>query len=59
LAAQFYQAAPWQWFHDQHPFAIQVPPEEASRYAIVMGNAGEVFGLSVYDTPGDLKVVFN
>ncbi len=59
LAAQFYRATPWTWFNDHHPFAIQVAPEEAPRYAIVMGNAGEVFGLSVYDTLDDLKLVFN
>jgi len=59
LAAQFYRATPWRWFHDHHPFAIQVPPEDAPRYAIVMGNAGEVFGVSVYDTPGDLQLVFS
>lgn len=59
LAAQFYRATPWTWFHDQHPFAIQVAPEEAPRYAIVMGNAGEVFGLSVYDTLDDLQLVFS
>jgi len=59
LAAQFYRATPWTWFHDHHPFAIQVAPEEAPRYAIVMGNAGEVFGLSVYDTLDDLRLVFS
>jgi hypothetical protein len=59
LAAQFYRATPWTWFHDHHPFAIQVAPEEAPRHAIVMGNAGEVFGLSVYDTLDDLQLVFS
>lgn len=67
LAAQFYRATPWTWFNDHHPFAIQVgsgvgstlAPEEAPRYAIVMGNAGEVFGLSVYDTLDDLRLVFS
>lgn len=59
LAAQFYRGTPWTWFNDHHPFAIQVAPEEVPRYAIVMGNAGEVFGLSVYDTLDDLKLVFN
>src|SRR4029453_14633262 len=29
------------------------------RYAMVMGNAGEVFGLSVYDTLDDLRLVFS
>ena len=49
LAAQLYQASPWAWFHDHHPFAITCPPEDAPRYAIVMGSGGEVFGLAVYD----------
>jgi hypothetical protein len=59
LAAQFYRATPWTWFRDQHPFAIQIPPEVDPRYAIVMGQAGEVFGLSVYDTLDDLQLVFS
>jgi hypothetical protein len=67
LAAQFYRSTPWTWFNDHHPFAIQVgsgvgstfAPEEAPRYAIVMGNAGEVYGLSVYDTLDDLRLVFS
>ena len=25
LAAQLYQASPWAWFHDHHPFAITCP----------------------------------
>jgi hypothetical protein len=58
LAAQFYQASPWGWFHDHHPFAIQCPPEETPRYAIVMGSGGEVFGLAVYDRLEDLQVMF-
>jgi len=58
LAAQWYQASPWAWFHDQHPFAITCPPEDAPRYAIVMGSGGEVFGLAVYDRLADLRSMF-
>jgi hypothetical protein len=58
LAAQFYQASPWRWFHDHHPFAIQCPPEDGPRYAIVMGSGGEVFGLAVYDRLEDLRSMF-
>src|SRR5262249_33972369 len=58
LAAQFYQASPWGWFHDHHPFAIQCPPEETPRYAIVMGSGGEPFGLSVYDQLEDVRLMF-
>ena len=58
LAAQVYQAAPWGWFHDHHPFAITCPPERTPRYAIVMGSGGEVFGLAVYDRLVDLQSMF-
>jgi hypothetical protein len=58
LAAQFYQASPWEWFHDHHPFAIHCPPEDTPRYAIVMGSGGEVFGLAVYDRLSDLRSMF-
>ncbi len=58
LATQFYQATPWDWFDDHHPFAIVCPPENTPRYAIVMGNGGEVFGLAVYDRLEDLRSMF-
>ena len=58
LAAQWYQATPWRWLTDQHPFAIRCLPEDAPRYAVVMGSGGEVFGLAVYDTLADLQLMF-
>ena len=58
LAAQWYQATPWRWLNDQHPFAIRCLPEDAPRYAVVMGSGGEVFGLAVYDTLADLQLMF-
>ena len=58
LAAQFYQATPWSWFHDHHPFAIACPPEDTPRYAVVMGSGGEVFGLAVYDQLEDVRSMF-
>jgi len=58
LAAQFYRAAPWRWFNDHHPFAIQCPPQDTPRYAIVMGSGGEVFGLAVYDRLEDVRLLF-
>jgi Domain of unknown function (DUF6930) len=58
LAAQFYRAAPWRWLNDHHPFAIQCPPEDAPRYAMVMGSGREVFGLAVYDRLEDVRLLF-
>jgi len=58
LAAQWYQATPWRWLTDHHPFAIRCLPEDAPRYAVVMGSGGEVFGLAVYETLADLQLMF-
>ena len=58
LAAQWYQAAPWRWLNDHHPFAIRCLPEDTLRYAIVMGSGGEVFGLAAYETLADLQLMF-
>jgi len=58
LAAQWYQATPWRWLNDHHPFAIRCLPEDAPRYAVVMGSGGEVFGLAVYETLADLHLMF-
>ena len=58
LAAQWYRATPWRWLNDHHPFAIRCLPEDAPRYAVVMGSGGEVFGLAVYETLADLHLMF-
>jgi len=58
LTAQFYQATPWCRLNDQHPFEIRYPPDSKPRYAVVMGSGGEVFGLAVYDTLDDLRLMY-
>ena len=58
LAAQWYQATPWRWLNDHHPFAIRYRPEDPPRYAVVMGSGGEVFGLAIYDTLADLQRIY-
>jgi hypothetical protein len=58
LAADYYRLSPWLWLDDHAPLEIRYPPEAAPRYVIVMGSGGEIFGLSVYDTVEDLKLVF-
>jgi uncharacterized protein DUF6930 len=58
LAAQWYQATPWRWLNDHHPFAIRCLPEASPRYAVVMGSGGEVWGVAVYDTLADLQLMF-
>ena len=59
LAADFYRATPWKCLDDRHPIEIRYPLEGNPRYAVVMGSGGEIFGLAVYDTLADLKLIYN
>ena len=54
-AAEFFELAPWRVLNDNHPIEIRCPLDAPSRYATIMGNGGEVFGLSVNDTLADLR----
>ena len=58
LAADFLRAAPWRWMDDRHPLEIRRLPNGKPRYAVVMGGAGEVFGLAAYDTLDHLRLVY-
>lgn len=43
---------------DHDPLVVSYPPKAKPRYGIVMGSGGEIFGLAVYDTVDDLRLVF-
>ena len=58
LAADFYRAMPWRCLDDRHPFEIRYPAGSRPRYAVVMGNGGQVYGLAVYDKLDDLRLMF-
>ena len=58
LTTQFYQNTPCRRLNDQHPLEIRYPPDSKPRYAVVMGSASEVFGLAVYDTLDDLRLMY-
>jgi hypothetical protein len=58
LAAEFYQSEPWFLLDDSHPMEIRRLPDGKARYAVVMGSGGEVYGLAVYDTLDDLKLIY-
>ena len=55
-AAAYYRLAPWERLPEEE-FAIEIryPVDAEARYAIVIGRAGESFGLSVNDTLDDLR----
>ena len=53
-AAELYRLAPWVSLREEIPIEIRFPHNELPRIAVVMGAAGDVFGLSVYDSLDDL-----
>lgn len=51
-AAQYYTAAPWQHLSDEDLIEVESPEAPRGyRYALVLGNAGNTFGLAFYDSP--------
>ena len=57
-AAEFYQLAPWKLLRTEVPIEIRYPQAGSGRIVIVTGSAGDVFGLSVYDSADDLRRMF-
>lgn len=49
-AAFFYREAPWRWIEDTRPIEIHYPVDGPNRYAVVMGNGGQTYGLAIYDS---------
>ncbi|MBX7240193.1 MAG: hypothetical protein K1X92_00495 [Bacteroidia bacterium] len=49
LALQFKQLAPWNWMNDSDLFAVQIPDSGVKYYCSIMGAAGEVFAIAMYD----------
>lgn len=49
-AAFFYREAPWRWIDDGTPLEIRYPVDSQTRYAVVMGHGGQVYGLAIYDS---------
>lgn len=55
-SAAYYRLAPWEMLlPDEFAIEIRYPADGKARYAVVIGRAGESFGLSVNDTLDDLR----
>lgn len=59
LAADFYRHSPWLSLNSDLPIEIKYPPSAPSRIVVVMGSAGQAFGLSIYDSREDIKRVYD
>jgi hypothetical protein len=51
-AADFYLIQPWTFRNDEKAIEVQAPD---ARLVVVMGAAGQSYGISVYDSPADLQ----
>jgi hypothetical protein len=58
-AGFFYREAPWRWISDSCPIEVCYPPGGPPRYAVVMGNGGQTYGLAVYNSPDELLEVYD
>jgi hypothetical protein len=58
-AAEYYRQAPWRWMDNWLPIEVRYPPAGRARYALVLGSGGETFGLSLYESPGDVYAVLS
>jgi len=58
-AAFYYRQAPWRWISDAFPIEVRYPPTGKPRYAVVMGQAGETFGLAAYNSTDDLRLLYS
>ena len=59
FAADFYRHSPWICFNSDLPIEIEYPPSAQSRITVVMGSAGQAFGLSIYDSREDIQRVYD
>lgn len=58
-AASFYRAAPWRWIDDSRPIKVHYPLTSKARYAVVMGQGGQTYGLAVYDSTDILHQTYS
>ncbi len=57
-AAAFYRAAPWTVLANEQPVAVRLSAAKAPAYGIVMGAAGELYGLALYEEMADIIALF-
>ena len=54
-AAELYHIEPWKRLGGETPIEVRCPQGAPSRLAVVLGAAGQAFGLCVYDSAADLR----
>ncbi len=58
-AAEYYQKAPWRWIANRAPIEIRYPADGPARYALVLGQSGEFYGLSLYTSISDVAAILS
>lgn len=59
LAEKFKKIAPWKYMKDDDVFAVQDPDTGENVYCCVMGNAGQIFALGIYDGEEGIQSYLN
>lgn len=57
-AAEFYRQAPWQLMIAETPLEVRVDPEPEARIVVIIGAAGEAFGLTVHEDHADFQRLY-
>ncbi len=57
-AAEFFTAEPWIWLSNYDVLKIEVGSKAKSRYAVVMGQAGLDYGLSVHESWSEIEDMY-
>lgn len=55
-SADLYRLAPWRSFDREIPLVVSSPSDERPRACVLIGAAGQAFGLLVYDSLVDLRM---
>lgn len=56
-AQELFRLKPWSLVGEEIPFLVRLPGEQAGKVVILLGAAGEVFGLSVHETGASYRAL--
>jgi len=57
-ARRFYASAPWHVLADDEPFELEIPGRPEPAFAVVLGAAGETYGLAIHFREEELAAVY-
>lgn len=58
-ARRFYASAPWHVLGDDEPFELEIPGLAEPAFAVVLGAAGETYGLAIHFREAELAALYD